>query len=308
MERGCYIESFAPQRRRSLRHSTRTRFPWALAVLLLAGCAASKKTVVPPAAARASLVATPEQLLEQYNDAARWVKSLNASVELNPVAGSAYTGVIEDYRDVRGFILAQRPGSIRVLGQAPVINKNIFDMVSDGETFRIFIPSKNKFLVGPASLERPAKKPIENLRPQHLLDAMFWQPLQTHHTILFEEFESEQARYYILTELRQTGRAEIVRKVWFDRSDLRLSRIQIFGSNGRLQADVFYSDWPASSGPPPAYPRHIRMVRPHDDYRLEIRITKITLNEEIPADRFHLAQPAGAELVRLDENPPEARP
>ena len=89
-------------------------------------------------------------------------------------AGSAYSGVIEQYHEVNGFILAARPADIRVIGQAPVVSKNIFDMVSDGSTFSIYIPSKNKFIVGPANLERRAEKPIENLRPQHLVDALFW--------------------------------------------------------------------------------------------------------------------------------------
>ena len=55
-----------------------------------------------------------------------------------------------------------------------MVAKNIFDMVSDGQTFRIFIPSKNQFLVGSNALDRTAKSPIENLRPQHILDAFFW--------------------------------------------------------------------------------------------------------------------------------------
>jgi outer membrane lipoprotein-sorting protein len=49
------------------------------------------------------------------------------------------------------------------------------------------------------------------------------------------------------------------------------------------------------------YPRHIVLNRPHDNYQLEIRITKLTLNEPIAADRFQLAQPAGTELIQLGE-------
>ncbi|HWQ03411.1 MAG TPA: hypothetical protein VNL38_02930 [Candidatus Nitrosotenuis sp.] len=268
---------------------------------LTGGCAKSKKTVVPPTVVKPALESTAPELTEKFNQLARAVRSVNAGVELNPVAGSAYSGVIEDYHDVRGFILAQRPSSIRVLGQAPVIGKNIFDMVSDGETFRIFIPSKNKFLVGPTNLERPAKKPIENLRPQHLLDAMFWPELDASSTVLFEEFDASAARFYILTELRSAGAPEIARKIWFERSDLSLARIQLYGPRGRLQADISYGDWLSAGAGLPAYPRHIRVARPHDDYQLEIRIHKLTLNEEISAERFRLEQPAGSELVNVNE-------
>ena len=37
---------------------------------------------------------------------------------------------------------------MRMIGQAPVISKTIFDMTSDGETFQVSFPTKNKFLVG----------------------------------------------------------------------------------------------------------------------------------------------------------------
>lgn len=283
------------------------------AALLLAGCRVSNRTKVKPGTVTPALEATAAQLVEQFNREARAVTSINARVEMNPVAGSAYSGVIEDYRDVRGFILAQRPAHIRMIGQAPVIAKNIFDMVSDGETFRISIPPKNKFITGPAQFERAAKKPIENLRPNHLVDAIFWNELPAE--VLFEEFEADSAsanvpgkRYYIVSDLRRTGRsAEIERKVWFDRSDLSVARIQVFGAKGRVVTDVRYRDWQppdenqGAGGAELRYPRDVRVARPQDDYRLEIRITRLVLNESVAAERFQLVQPPGAEVVRVGE-------
>src|SRR5271156_484377 len=150
----------------------------ALAATFAGGCSVSTKTAVKPGEAPAPLQsATKEQLVEKYAQLAEGIRSLNAGVTMKLTAGTAYTGVIEQYHEVKGFILAQKPASIRVIGQAPVVGKNIFDMVSDGETFHIFIPSKNKFIVGPANLQRPSKKPIENLRPQHLVNALLWTPI-----------------------------------------------------------------------------------------------------------------------------------
>lgn len=279
----------------------------ALATLLGAGaCRVSSRTEVPKSEIRPALEATADQLVEKYNAQARAVRSLNAGVELNPVAGSAYSGVIVDYHDVRGFILAQRPANIRVIGQAPVVSKNIFDMVSDGETFRIFIPSKNKFVTGPAELERPSEKPIENLRPQHLLEALFWPEIRAGRTVLFEEAEAAPHRYYVLTVLREGNGLEIARKVWFDRADLAVARLQIYAPGGRLASDIRYADWlPVADV---VFPRSVEVRRPRDDYSLAIRITKLALNEPIAAERFRLEQPAGAELVRLGEPAPEARP
>jgi outer membrane lipoprotein-sorting protein len=277
--------------------------------LLACGCGpkVSRTHQVPPEQVRRALEASAAELVEQYNQQARAVRSVNAAVELVPTAGSSYSGIIEEYHDVQGFVLAQKPADIRVIGQAPVVAKNVFDMVSDGETFRIFIPSKKKFIVGPTRLERPAKKPIENLRPQHLLDALFWPAIDPRQQILFEEFNADAARYYVLTVVRGMSVLEIVRKVWFDRADLSLARVQIYGPGGRLLSDILYADWQPAAGEA-QYPRHFWIARPRDDYQLEIRVTRLTLNEEISADRFRLEQPPGTELVRMGEGETGSQP
>jgi outer membrane lipoprotein-sorting protein len=274
-----------------------------------AGCAVSQKRSVAPAQVRTALDATRSQLIEAYNAEARATQTLNATVRMVPVTGSAYSGVIEQYHDVGGFILAARPAMIRVIGQAPVVAKDIFDMVSDGQTFRIYIPSKNRFLVGPTNLNRPAKSPIENLRPQHILDAIFWPELTPDARVLFEESDESGVRYYVLTELREASASlEIARKIWFDRADLRVARVEIYGPEGRLDSDIAYSDWQETGGaataaaPEPAFAHEIHIARPQEDYQLSLSISKLTLNTEIAADRFVLPQPAGTELVRVGED------
>jgi outer membrane lipoprotein-sorting protein len=280
-------------------------------VLSSSGCAVSKKHAVPPGQVRAAheaREATKEELLAEYNQQARTIQTLNATVNLQPTAGSAYSGVIEEYHDVNGFILAAQPSRIRVIGQAPVVGKNIFDMVSDGETFHIYIPSKNKFIVGPTSLERPAKKPIENLRPQHLFDALFWQEIPASAPVLFEESKLPDAWYFILTFLRKSssGDWEIARKVWYDRADLKVKLIQTYGPGGTLVSDVTYRDWePAGEA---EYPRWIGIMRWNDSYRLNVTITKLALNQPIEDGRFRLEQPAGTELVHVEESAGGAQP
>ena len=100
-----------------------TRISQLLIAIALAGCGGHVKVVktVPLAARPVVLDATREELLEKYNATASAVNSLNATVELKPTAGSKYSGIIEEYHEVKAFLLAQRPASIRVIGQAPVI-------------------------------------------------------------------------------------------------------------------------------------------------------------------------------------------
>jgi hypothetical protein len=278
------------------------------------GRSIKKTTTLQPGAKPVIQDATQEDLLAKYNRFAAAVKSVNATVQLRPTAGSRYSGVIEEYHEVKAFLLAERPAQIRMIGQAPIVGSTIFDMTSDAETFRVWIPSKNKFLVGQVALERTSSKPIENLRPQHLLDALLWPEIRKEEIVLFEEFNDETARFYVLTVLRGGYRSEILRKIWFNRTDLQVSRLQSYGPKGVLLSDVHVADWQPLAGDQEqsaaaptqdvlAFPRAIRIERPHDDYQLDLQITKLALNEEIPADRFRLEQPVGSELVRVGENP-----
>jgi outer membrane lipoprotein-sorting protein len=292
---------------------------WATLASFSCGCgggAIKTSTTLSPRAKPVVLDANRDELLDKYNEIARNVNTVNATVELKPTAGSKYSGVIEEYHEVKAFVLAQRPAEIRMIGQAPVVGTTIFDMSSDGDVFRVSIPSKNKFLVGSVTVERISEKPIENLRPQHLVDALLWPEVRKEESVLFEEFNDETARYYVLTVLRGGYRTEILRKIWFDRSDLQVSRLQTFGPKGILLSDVHLSDWqplngqeppasPTASGGIRAFPRQIRIERPHDDYRLDLQIVKLSLNEALPPDRFKLEQPPGTEVVRVGETTEE---
>ena len=301
-----------------------------LLTAVLAGCAATQKHATARTGIRPTMDAGQPELLDAYNRQADAIRTVNASVLMSPTAGLAYSGVIHQYHQVSGFVLAARPEMIRVIGQAPVVGTNIFDMVSDGQMFRIFIPSKNQFLVGPTQFERATKNPIENLRPQHLLDALFWAAIGPEQPTVLEQMDSPPSRYYVVTVLRGSSPTfDIARKIWFDRSDLRVSRLQNYGPEGRLDSDISYADWqavapttpantenttppdPAGGGPttsPITFPRTIRVTRPQQDYELVLTITKIVVNAEIPADGFKLPQPAGTELVNVGTAQQEPQP
>ncbi len=299
----------------------------AAACLLVSGCSISHKTVVKPSQAPAALqTATKAQLLDKYNHQAGSIHSVNLSVQMKLTGGSNYSGVIEQYHEVNGFMLAANPANIRVIGQAPVVGKNIFDMVSNGEEFHVFIPSKNDFIVGPTNLQRPSKKPIENLRPQHLVDALLWAPVSDRVPVLFEQANETQARFYVLSLLRRESSSnagadssnspqssadefEIAEKIWFNRADLSVSRIEIYAPGGVLASDDRYSNW--DSFGEIHYARQIDVARPGDDYQLQITIVKATFNEPIAPDRFILAQPPGTQLIRVGEEsgePKESQP
>jgi len=217
-------------------------------------------------------------------------------------------------------LLAARPAEIRVIGQVPVIGKTIFDMASDGESFELSIPPRSKFVEGPVALERASSKAIENLRPQHLFEALLWPEVRKEETVLFEEANDESGRYYVLTVLRGGYKTEIWRKIWFDRGDLNVARFESYGPRGSLISDVHYGDWQAvtadaavttsasNSTATLEYPRRIQIDRARDEYRLDMIVNKVALNEAVEAERFRLQAPAGVEVVHLGETGEAKKP
>ena len=265
--------------------------------------------IQPSQLAPPALEALLADLVAGLNSKSQSIRTLTATVDLEPTAGSIYSGVIKEYHDVRGFILVERPALIRVLGQAPVLRTDIFDMVSNGEEFRLYIPPKDKFIVGKTAFRRPAKNSLENLRPQHILEALLVPQFDASHEKWFlEEAEEGGRRFYVVSVVESVESEELrlKRKAWFDRANLELARMQFYESNGVYVEDVHYSDWKDFQGT--SYPSHIEVARPIEDYRLAITILKATFNQPIAAEKFILTQPPGTQLVDLTAKAQQENP
>ena len=252
---------------------------------------------MPPA-----LDANLADLVIKINSWSGAINTLTATVDLEPTAGSVYTGVIKEYHDVKGFILLQKPSMLRMQGQAPVVRTTIFDMVSNGEEFRLSIPTKQKFIIGKASYQHPAKNALENLRPQHILQALLVPPVDAERETTFREksdHRAEARRFYVVTVVEPVQDRHVVlrRKVWFDRADLELVRVQFYDPEGSCTEDVEYSAY--QNFKDIHYPTHIKLNRPEDDYEVTLTLEKATFNQPIPAEKFDLKKPDGAELIDL---------
>lgn len=292
-------------------HSKRLSWAVILAAALMAasGCAVRRETrihpsLVPPPAQEAS----PDELIARLRAQNESFHTLVASVDFEPTAGSVYSGVIKEYQDVSGFILLEKPSLIRMIGQAPVVHTTVFDMVSDGKEFRLYIPPKQKFIVGKTSMRRPAKNSLENLRPQHVLEALVIDPIDpATEKYLVEQAEENQRRYYVIYVVTAEGNGRLIpkRKIWFDRSNLEIARAQYYEAEGDYVEDVWYSDYKDFDGV--HYPAHIELLRPVEDYRLTITIAKATFNQPLSPEKFELKKPESAQLVDLSTRGEDSR-
>lgn len=270
----------------------------------LNGCLVQKRTKLPPAPPAALQSATLDELLEKVHKQQEAIQTLDATVEIEPTVSSAQKGEMVTYRDVRAFLLIRKPAFLRMIGQYPVVRNTAFDLASDGEQFGLYIPSKNRYITGNSREGKRGKSALENLRPQHILDALLVEGLQPgQEEATLEVAKAGQKSYYIVLILRrgEAGRLLLARKLWFEREHLLLERLQIFDVQGQVATDAQYSSYGEFSGI--SYPQQIVLDRPQDDYGLALSVTQMRFNAPLEDDKFQMAQPAGAEIVNLEQTP-----
>ena len=290
-------------KRISLRPVRSTRIFAVLVLIAVLGGCISRTRVLPPGEAPLPRIdASRAELLSDLRQASGAIESVNATVALSVSSGSA-TGVLTSYREIRGFLLVRRPLHIRLQGESPLAFAQIFDMMSDGEMFRVWIPPRNEFFTGANDAVSAEDNPVLNLRPQHIMEALFVdvrEYLDDDRIMkpVLEELTEGRRSFYILTFIDDAREVpEIVEKVWIDRFDLNIVRKQVFGDDGVIQTDAIYSGHHDVGGLP--FPREITIERPVEDYSVRIRFEATRLNEGIDEERFRLEAPRGAERIEI---------
>ncbi len=271
-------------------------------VLALTSCVARRRVITRNKTAPNQSLKTSNQslLLGVVRTEYESIQDLNATVDMVPAVGSVNKGKITEYKDVRAYILYKKPAEIRIIGLYPVVRNKAFDMVSTGADFRLFVPSKNQFIVGrnePAM--EPSPKKIENLRPSVFLDALLIRPPDAKEFAVLTDFTDEDNAVYILHILYNgtDGQLHMARDIWFSRITLNIIRQVIFDSKGNILTDARYSDWKAYDGIP--FPRVIDINRPQDEYGVVISVVKADINKPISDTKFVLEQPEGTVLQVL---------
>jgi len=232
------------------------------------------------------------------------VHDFNAEVDMVPALGTVEKSKITEYKDVRAYVLFRKPSDIRLIGLYPVVRNKAFDMVSDGDQFKLYVPAKNRFLVGKNELEAPSANKLENLRPQHFLDAMLVKPIDTvHEKVLLMNLTDEDNAFYILPVIHENGNGQLVlsRSIWFNRYNLTIARQFIFDVKGNILTDARYSDWKSYDNVP--FPKHIEINRPQDEYAVVIDIVKMDINKGVSQEKFALVQPEGTTLQVVGQKP-----
>lgn len=252
---------------------------------------------VTPGSAPPLLSATRDELNMRIAGIYNATHSFQAKTELTPSIGSVYTGQITEIRDVNAFVLFRKPAEIRIIGNTPVINSRAFDMVSNGQNFRLSIVSKNLFIQGENNAPPVSKSKLENLRPDAFLSSMLIRPAEPGlESPVLEDFTDEDNAFYILNFIKTApdGSLLLARSVWFDRLDLSIVRQMVFDASGEIVSDTRYSKWQNYDGV--MFPSLIDINRPQDGYGLVLNVLDMKMNAELTDAQFILNRPEGSQL------------
>jgi len=259
--------------------------------------------------------ATQQELIDYMNTQAAKLQSMQATVDINTSVGDQKKGVVTDYQEIRGYVLARKPAMLRMKGLLPVVRNTAFDMVSDGLQFKVWIPPKNKFVIGTNSETEPQPgKRLENLRPQYIYDALLLRDISADEIAVMENgYETvvdekrhrvEQPDYELAVIRRGPNGWYLSRKISFSRTDLLPHRQMIYDQQGNVVTDARYDQYKEHDGV--EFPDSIEIERPQEDYDIALSMVKLELNRPLKDDQFVLEQPAGAEVVHLGQSNSEA--
>lgn len=277
--------------------------------LLSSACLVRRRAVGLPGAQSHGplLTATRDELIARVHSIADPLQSFLMRMDISPSVGSLYEGEIKDYATLGGYILFQKPDTMRIVGLDPVMHMTVFDMVSSGNEFRMYIPSKNQFIEGRNSapgernnqLSIPPNSKIERLRPAAFLTSLLISPPDpaTDLTLLEEDTTAGQATYILLL-LGRDPNLRLTRSLYFDRRNLQIVRQKTFDISGNVVSDTMYSDWRRYAGM--AFPSTIDIQRPQDHYEVQLTVNSMTMNSTgVTPEKFILKQPPGSELKQL---------
>lgn len=254
---------------------------------------------------------SPDQLVEKLNK--RWssLNTMTAKVEILTSVLKSKEGLARDYTRVGGIIVMRKPESLRVLGRAPVIGLEIFDMATDGKNFTLYIPSKNIAYKGSNAVTKKSANQLENMRPGFFLDALVVRGLDPDDdysvTADTETVEDTAKKHllstpeYILSIVRRKkGGHELtpVRVVTFHRDDLLPSEQDLYDEEGNLATHVSYRNYQDfGSG---LYPGTVTIKRPLEESQIVLLVEKVTENVQVPEDQFQVTVPPETQIKHLE--------
>jgi outer membrane lipoprotein-sorting protein len=284
---------------------------------LLTGCFYHTRKLQPVVPAAVTLDADASKLANILTDSYNKVNTLSATVDLQASVGGTHKGQVTDYTSFRGFVLLRKPQMLRVIGLLPIVRTQAFDLVSDGSTFKLYIPSRTTAIEGNNSVSTKASNPLMNLRPNMFFDSMLVRPVGPDDDVILTTDSNVsqdpktkkwvEERDYLLSIVQAKEGAsasgpihELIprRVIRFSRADLRPIEQDVFDANGNIETITQYG--PLQTFGNEKFPGTITIKRPLEEYQIVMTVQKLVLNQTLKDDQFQLEIPEGVKIQKLN--------
>jgi hypothetical protein len=235
----------------------------------------------------------PDRLVEIINKQYDSVNTITAWATFTPTEGGSLKGRQTTYTSLPGNILLRKPESLRVIGRLPVVHTLAFDMASDGDTFKLLIPPKNKvmrpFIFFDSLL-------VRKIGADDLLLVTTDSPTGINPKTRKLEFQPE----YLLTVLNREGGSNVLlakRVIHFSRIDLRPIEEDIYGPDGQVQTQTSYGSLVTFGTE--RYPGTITIKWPLQEQQILITFQKLVVNQPLNDEQFQMTIPEGTPVQKL---------
>jgi outer membrane lipoprotein-sorting protein len=277
----------------------------------LTGCLTHIRAVPKTRPAEVVISATLDQLLSQVETRFKAVQTINATVEIVASEGGARQGQVKEFPSFSGYIFLRKPEDLRVLMRVPFLGSVGLDMVSNGKTWKLWVPKRNLAMTGTSEAADSSQHGLESLRPKVIFDSLLVRGLSPDQVVdltqdsrilpdpqdkkqLVEEPDYE----LTILEPPQGKIAHTLRVIHIGRSTLLPYQQDIYDPNGHVVTQAFYSNYQTFGDI--QFPMKIEIKRPQDQYGLAITINKLTVNQKLDDDQFELKFPEGVPVKTMN--------
>ncbi len=281
-------------------------------VPLLGGCLGHTRIVPKTRVATVVMGSSLDQLIKQIDARYDSIKTMNASIEISGISGGALQGEVHESLSLAGYLFIRKPEDLLIYLKVPVVSSLALEMASDGKSFKLYIPSRHKAVVGTNQVTTPSKNGLENLRPNVFFDSLLVRGLEDDQLVsmtldthvvdntahkkgdLIEEPE------YELSILATPKGKEVhtLRVIHIDRANLLPYKQEIYDDSGQIVTRALYSDYHTYGDI--QYPTRVQIERPLDHYGINLTFTSVMFNQKVEDDQFDMKIPEGIPIQTMN--------
>jgi outer membrane lipoprotein-sorting protein len=246
--------------------------------ILLTGCAALKE--VPTGLPR---VLTVAEVRAELGENSQKISTLKAKANIIFMSND-----LKDPLACSGYIRLESPKKLRII--CSKLFNTIFDVVSDGHRFQLYVPKENKLYTGLSNQD------VRYLGLRFSPDdvAGILENGEVFKNTVVQSFDVRPEHWYI--ELFNP--ADATRYVLLvDRRTLNLIRYDTYTPGGTLRMHAQFDDFEYIDGC--RIPRKIDIFWPRGNTKLNLQLKKVRLNEKLNPKIFRLTMPENADVIRL---------